>query len=163
MREGASECEGVIEGERERVCIRKFYYSDRQWFFQTCNEFGYFQTSDSPSQPFGTLIDIDLYTIACEKVFGISLSQTANSINHTNAFYGGDDISKNVTNIIFPNGSIDPWHVLGITANISDTLVAVFINGTAHCANMYPSNRYDRPQLVQARQKIDAVLGSWLS
>jgi hypothetical protein len=143
-------------------CI--FYYiSDRQWFYQTCSEFGYFQTTDSPNQPFGSLISIDLYTIVCQRVFNISQSQTISDINSTNKVYGGRDINSNVTNIIFPNGSIDPWHALSIIEDKSSSIIAVFINGTAHCANMYPSSPHDIPELVKARQDISRILGSWLA
>lgn len=31
--------------------------------------------------------------------------------------------------IVFPNGSIDPWHALGIVRNVSGTEQAVYIQG----------------------------------
>lgn len=31
--------------------------------------------------------------------------------------------------IVFPNGSIDPWHALGIVKDVSSTEQAVFIEG----------------------------------
>lgn len=31
--------------------------------------------------------------------------------------------------IVFPNGSIDPWHALGIVKNVSSTEQAVYIQG----------------------------------
>ncbi len=139
------------------------HFLERQWFYQTCTEFGYFQTSDSDKQPFGSNIDIDLYTIMCQKVFNISAQQVQDNIKKTNEFYGGKDIPKKVTRIVFPNGSVDPWHALGITKDISDDLKAVYINGTAHCANMYPANKYDRPELTKARAEISTIVGEWLS
>jgi hypothetical protein len=56
-------------------------------------------------------------------------------IRWTNANYGGKDIGKKVTKVIFVNGSFDPWHALGITnqnETTSENLV-IFIEGTAHC------------------------------
>lgn len=106
---------------------------------------------------------MDLYTDVCRKIFNVTVAHTSEYIIHTNAYYGGKDIDKNVTNIIFPNGSIDPWHALGVISNISDSIVAIYIQGTAHCANMYPSTPYDKPQLVEARQQIDAIIGGWLA
>ena len=35
-------------------------------------------------------------------------------------------------------GSIDPWHVLSILRNQTNGEVAVYMKGTAHCANMNP-------------------------
>ena len=86
------------------------------------------------------------------------------NINTTNEFYGGLNFNKTaVTNIIFPNGSIDPWHSLSITVNVSASVIAVFIHGTANCANMYPASPYDRPELIDARKQIDSILGEWLA
>jgi hypothetical protein len=32
--------------------------------------------------------------------------------------------------IVFPNGSIDPWHALGITSDVTSEEQAIFIEGT---------------------------------
>ena len=48
-------------------------------------------------------------------------------INRTNTNYGGYGIK--ITKVVFPNGSIDPWHALGFTEDISPDAVAVYING----------------------------------
>lgn len=52
-----------------------------------------------------------------------------NAIRWSNTYYGGRDIK--VTRVIFVNGSIDPWHKLGITAKNETTSenVVIFING----------------------------------
>lgn len=44
--------------------------NDRQWFFQTCREFGWFRTTGSTYQPFGSSITIDYYLKFCIEVFG---------------------------------------------------------------------------------------------
>ena len=36
---------------------------------------------------------------------------------------------KHLLQIVFPNGSIDPWHALGIVKNVSSTEQAIFIEG----------------------------------
>lgn len=40
----------------------------RQWTYQTCFEFGYYQTTDSPStaQPFGNLVPLSYYLHMCK-------------------------------------------------------------------------------------------------
>ncbi len=138
-------------------------HPERQWFYQTCTEFGYFQTTDSPAQPFGYLVTLDLSTDICLKVYDIPAKTVNQSIYNTNAYYGGrDNITKNATNIVFPNGSIDPWHALGVLSNITESLTAIFIEGTAHCANMYPPRDQDVPGLVDARKSIVQLIGEWL-
>ena len=134
----------------------------RQWVYQTCTEFGYYQTTDSAHQPFGDLVSLSSQLKTCSAVYSISPDQVAAAVADTNKLYGGrDNIPSNATNIVFPNGSIDPWHALGVLET-AGSLVAIFINGTAHCANMYPPSPQDLPSLVKAREIITANIYQWL-
>ena len=134
----------------------------RQWVYQTCTEFGYYQTTDSAQQPFGDLISLSSQLKTCLLVYGVAPADVSQHVADTNIYYGGTDIPKNASNIIFPNGSIDPWHALSVTWNVSESLVAVFIEGTAHCANMYPPRSTDLPSLTAARDTISHTIGQWL-
>ena len=96
----------------------------------------------------------------CTQVFGISPVNVKLAVDATNSFYGGRNVTG--TNIIFPNGSIDPWHALSITQDISDAVRALFIQGTAHCANMYPPRDSDPQELTQARFTISLMIENWL-
>ena len=153
----------TYHAEYRHTCPFLSLLTERQWTYQTCTEFGYFQTTDSTNQPFRNLIPLDYFTKLCSLVFNVSVDSISASVVATNAYYGGKNISKNATNIVFPNGSIDPWHALGITKSISDSLVALFIKGTAHCANMYPPRDSDLPELNIARELISQFIGLWLS
>ena len=133
--------------------------SVRQWYYQMCKEFGYFTTTDSYNQPFGNLVNLDFLTKVCYDVFKIKQSEVCEAVTITNNYYR---ITTNETNIVFPNGSIDPWHALGITQNITDQLPAIFIEGTAHCADMYPPKSSDLPGLTNAREEITTLIGTWL-
>eukprot|EP01030_Chromulinospumella_sphaerica_P001190 gene1190-1166_t len=78
----------------------------RPWTYQTCNEFGYFQTTDSQAQPFSswTSLNLDYYMLMCKESFdGWSVNPETAWINDV---YG--DISIAATNVIFPSGTIDP-------------------------------------------------------
>lgn len=46
----------------------------RQWFYQTCAEYGWYQTSGSRFQPFGSSFPVDLYIRWCRDVYGEMLS-----------------------------------------------------------------------------------------
>ncbi len=51
------------------------------------------------------------------------------------------------------SGSIDPWHALSVLqTQDKDNEIAIFIKGTAHCANMEATRKTDPPQLTEARQ-----------
>ncbi|KAJ7990605.1 hypothetical protein DPEC_G00302130 [Dallia pectoralis] len=132
---------------------------ERQWMYQSCTEFGYFQTTDSPNQPFSGF-GLQYQVEQCQDIFNISYQTLYDGAKQTNENYGSYNIRA--TRIVFPNGSIDPWHALGITSSISDDLPAIFIKGTAHCANMYPARAEDLPQLILAREQIFQLLQKWL-
>uniref|UniRef100_UPI00398E61FE thymus-specific serine protease n=1 Tax=Pristiophorus japonicus TaxID=55135 RepID=UPI00398E61FE len=129
----------------------------RQWAYQSCTEFGYYQSSDSKLQPFSGF-PLSYKLQQCMDLFGPAFNDTvvADAVQHTNENYGGINIKG--SRIIFPNGSMDPWHILGVTKNHK----AIYIQGTAHCADMYPENQNDLPQLKQARKEIFHRLKTWV-
>ncbi|KAL5004772.1 hypothetical protein ScPMuIL_018228 [Solemya velum] len=134
----------------------------RQWMYQTCVEFGWYQSSDLSDQPFGQHFPLSFSVQQCADIFGSKFTKSfiQDSVEKTNTNYGGYGLK--VTNVVFPNGSIDPWHKMGITKNLSSLAPAVFINGTAHCANMYPPSPNDSEQLVQARTFIMGQISDWI-
>ena len=153
----------IEQYKQEEWDAESVYSGERLWYYQTCAEFGYYQTTDSPHQPFGHLMGLNHYTKLCSLVYDIQLEAINKSVESTNAYYGGRHVPKNVTNIVFPNGSIDPWHALGVLHNITDSLVAIFIEGTSHCANMEEPSPSDPPSLKHAREEITYYIGKWLS
>jgi len=138
----------------------------RQWTYQTCNEFGYFQTASSPDQPFYPFAeDLDLtgYLDICSEAFGISeLPDT----EWTNYFYGGVDIDEE--NILFVNGNIDPWHILGLYSEDigkhGQEADILYIDGTAHCADMHGTSSpgTQLPALIDAQKAISSKVDSWI-
>lgn len=135
----------------------------RAWTWQTCNEFGYFQTGSGSNIPFSRLITLDYYMAMCRDVFGVLPVDVELNVKRTNGYYGSRNVANNASKIIFTNGSVDQWHALGVTATNSTSNVAVFIQGTAHCADIYASSPNDLPSLTIARQKIVSTLQQWLS
>ncbi|KAK9877980.1 hypothetical protein WA026_020195 [Henosepilachna vigintioctopunctata] len=134
----------------------------RQWTYQTCTEFGFYQTSSYSPQVFGDQFPVDFFIKQCQDIFGSRfdgdfLNQV---VDQTNINYGGLDIE--VTNVVFVHGSIDPWHALGITKTKNQDAPAIYIPGVAHCANMYPKSDSDPPELNQARVEIENYIDKWL-
>eukprot|EP00051_Salpingoeca_urceolata_P033431 m.20685 g.20685 ORF g.20685 m.20685 type:complete len:491 (-) comp6230_c0_seq1:49-1521(-) len=128
----------------------------RQWTYQTCTEFGYYQTSDSKQQVFGTGFPIDFFVQQCVDIYGLPGPNT----QWTNENYGG--LVERGTDILFVNGDIDPWHALSVLQYLSPTVTSIYIHGTAHCANMYPPSPKDLPGLTAARVKIQETISVWL-
>lgn len=135
----------------------------RQWTYQTCTEFGYYQTSDSQNQPFGSDFGLQFSVQQCADIYGEQFTQQsiANGIQWTATNYGAAAYAG--SNVVLPNGSVDPWHYLGVLTDLSPSVNAVFITGTAHCADMYPSGPNDSQALVAARAVVQSHISAWLT
>jgi serine protease 16 len=129
--------------------------SMRQWVFMTCNEFGFFQVAGkNPAlDPFAALsevLNLDMFTSMCDRAYAWQGASPATG--WSNSKYGlPEDVSAE--NVTFPSGSLDPWHVLGVT-NTSNPVggadfqmpcackiseldeLPVFIPFTSHCQDM---------------------------
>lgn len=134
----------------------------RQWMYQTCTEFGFFQTSTGQSNVFGNSFPVEFFVQQCVDIFGprYNMNLLKSAVARTNILYGA--LNLQVTNVVFVHGSIDPWHVLGITQSSNPQAPAIYIKGTAHCANMYPPSEGDMPQLKEARIQIKDLIKQWL-
>jgi len=135
---------------------------NRPWFYQTCTEFGWYQSSNQPNYPFGTSFPVDFFVKMCSDVFGpkFNLDLLQRGIDLTNMEYGSLNIS--VSNVVFVHGSLDPWHALGITKDVSEKAPAIIIKGTSHCSNLYPESSDDPDVLKEARKKIGDLIGMWI-
>lgn len=162
--------------------------SARQWYYQTCSTFGFYQTTDYENQPFYWLrgVDLDSFTKVrvpaadqgarrsaaharatppspqvCQRVFDVPGPNTTVVDSEFKADH------PDSTNTVFVNGNIDPWHSLSVFTNSSviahPTATAVFINGTAHCGDMYRASSADIPSLVEAHGVIRDHVRTWLS
>jgi hypothetical protein len=139
----------------------------RPWTYQTCNEFGYFQTTDSPHQPFHSwkLLNMDFYSAMCYA--GFDRWRAEPQVDWMNVNYGGVNIGG--TNTLLVAGTIDPWHALGVTnythpiTSVPNPGTPVYILGTAHCNDLYAPANSDSDSLINARNKIANVVAEWLA
>lgn len=136
----------------------------RPWIYQTCNEFGYYQTTDSTKQPFSSWkpLNLDFSRRMCFDMFNGWRSDP--EVAWINNEYGNVHIEG--TNIIFPSGTIDPWHALGVT-NSTPALEQpseqpLYILGTAHCNDLYAPANSDPDSLVFARTVVADTVAKWL-
>lgn len=134
----------------------------RQWIYQTCTEFGFFQTSTARPILFSDTFPVEFFIQQCIDIFGprYNLDLLNNAVKRTNTLYGA--LQLEVNNVVFVHGSVDPWHALGITTSLGPEATAIFINGTAHCANMYPPSENDPPELKATRARVGELIGQWL-
>jgi len=130
----------------------------RQWTYQTCTEFGFYQTSDDKNLIFGDRFPVEFFVQQCEDVYGKKFDNKLldMAILRTNTNYGALD--PETSNVIYVHGSIDPWHALGLTNSSNSQMPTIYIEGAAHCANMYDPRDEDLPQLKAARIEINKFI-----
>lgn len=104
------------------------FFSVRQWIYQTCNEYGWYQTSGSSAQPFGTKFPAAYYTTMCADLYGSEYSNSfiEGQIAATNEYFGG--LSPNVENVYFSHGQLDPWRAMGIQNETEATIIPGKLN-----------------------------------
>uniref|UniRef100_A0A7I4YFP2 Intestinal prolyl carboxypeptidase 2 n=1 Tax=Haemonchus contortus TaxID=6289 RepID=A0A7I4YFP2_HAECO len=135
------------------------------WLWQTCTEFGFYQTTDSGYSLFGNLLPLNFYTQLCSDVFGLKTSYSAKNNRRAtlsaNKRYGGRFNYGADPMVVMTHGSLDPWNALGnITCDPADK--CFMIKGTAHCAEMYPARDKDEQDLKDTRERIRGILKSWI-
>lgn len=108
-----------------------FALNARPWFYQTCSEFGWYQSTDSDNQPFGGNSPTHYELQLCKDAFGDAFANVASGKNtqHTNVKYGG--FNPAVTRVYFTQGSLDPWHSMGVLEDLNEHSPAAVIKGTA--------------------------------
>lgn len=85
--------------------------------------------------------------------FSFNNDALMSGVDRTNIIYGA--LKPTTSNVLYVHGSIDPWHALGLTeTGFSQPQPTIYIEGTAHCANMYEPSDKDFPQLKAARVLI---------
>ena len=137
------------------------------WGWQTCTEFGFYQTCEIGSICFYTqglnlLPDMDDF---CKVDYGIAQEQIARSIDATNAFYGADrpDLAHNASRIMYVNGDVDPWSGLSILKALSKDLPTLIVQGASHHAWTHPTYSTDQASVVTARRMIRQQVSAWLA
>ncbi|KAG7211216.1 hypothetical protein KM043_010532 [Ampulex compressa] len=136
--------------------------SMRQWYYQTCTEYGYYQTTNSKECAFGTLFPLNYFTDMCVDLYGKYYNEKFldGRIRRTNIMYGG--LRPDLTNVIFTNGNIDPWHSLSVLEDLNRFSPAILIDGSSHCRDLYPDAKTDVKGLTKARAKLREIIGKWM-
>ncbi|KAA6398939.1 MAG: putative Thymus-specific serine protease [Streblomastix strix] len=161
----------------------QYVNGDREWLYQQCSEFGFFQIALPQGQEGHQLRDMSIndqfYQTQCGLIF---FPQPQLNINATNIYFGGVDNFKG-TNIAFVNGELDPWNRLSIQYdniekdalkqhNISlspkdDRLrlqhwtVLQVANGS-HSNDLWETTASDSESLNATRKYVDETVMNWI-
>ncbi|CAK6974988.1 LOW QUALITY PROTEIN: thymus-specific serine protease [Scomber scombrus] len=143
--------------------LQSGHRTERQWMYQTCTEFGFYQTCEDATCPFSGMVTLQSETRLCPMLFGISQHSLPGRIAFTNTYYGGDN--PDTHRVLYVNGGIDPWQELSVIQDRTDEGEGdqtVFIRDTAHCADMSSKRVTDRCSLKKAKREIEKHVARWL-
>mmetsp|Transcript_66487 Transcript_66487/g.172487 ORF Transcript_66487/g.172487 Transcript_66487/m.172487 type:complete len:539 (+) Transcript_66487:88-1704(+) len=135
---------------------------EQLWAWQTCTEFGFYQTCEVGSKCFYTqgLATLEEEMAFCQEDFGLSKEVVAANIAYSNAYYGADHPEG--SRVFYVNGEVDPWHANSINAALSPELPALYVPGASHHAWTHPSLLSDQDSVVQARAAIRKQVEAFL-
>lgn len=132
------------------------------WDWQTCTEFGFYQTCNVGTKCFFTqgLVTLDVYLNTCKTQFGIPAEQIPKNIEFSNTYYGG--LSPSGSRVLYPNGEVDPWRANSIQKSPGDGLTPLFVAGASHHAWTHTSQPGDQASVIAARTQIRTQVAQWL-
>lgn len=137
----------------------------RQWTYQTCSEFGYFQTTTSPNQPFaeGNWVTLDWYNQICTDAFGTKFDVEGN-VEETNLRFGGNQLPRYyATNIIYDNSIVDPWHTLSVQQSVNEKSPLFLYDVKGHCSAVSAPSESDPPSIKRVRSEISKLIDKWVT
>ena len=134
----------------------------RQWFYQSCQEYGFWQNAWPVIEESARSREIDAHyhDRLCQRLFGLPKASTT---LETRAAYFVPLLSTLTSNVLFTRGQLDPWAALGVGP--ADHLafgpgVSIFeISGANHCEDLMSGGS---PAVQAAKQVIDEAVKSWL-
>ncbi|KAI4499431.1 hypothetical protein M0802_005327, partial [Mischocyttarus mexicanus] len=134
----------------------------RPWYFQTCTEYGYYSTVNSPNSIFGSLVPLDYFFNICSNLYGNYYNDNylKKRVMRTNLIYGG--YRPEISNVIFTNGDVDPWHKLSVLEDLNESTPAVLMKGISHCQDFLNDLSTDPLDLIKTRQIVRQIVTKWI-
>ncbi|MGK5082039.1 S28 family serine protease [Bdellovibrionota bacterium FG-1] len=157
-----AEQDSLQGAESEDVSLFDHGLGMRQWLYQSCREFGFFQVAyhDPAISVRSSLISLQYHFDACQRLFHLGPV----SVDALNKRYYEPFLNESTTRILFTNGSTDPWSKISITPELGNNtnphLSTYVIEGGAHCDDL--GTKTDLPGYQEAREKFSSLLGEWL-
>lgn len=137
----------------------------RQWYYQSCTEYGYWQDAhrDPMQSTRSPRIDLDYDRDYCRRLFGITELADESRINTR---YYQPLLDPGTTRIVYTNGTNDPWLELSINSlrknDVNPNTPSVLIRGKAHCSDLRAKSEKDPQSLVDARELFLSLARSWV-
>jgi len=144
-----------------------YYQFDRTWMYQACTEWGFMVSANYGRNMFEDTTNVNLMIDMCSDIYGPSFNRTNidNGVRNTNYMYGGQD-NYNGTNVVFVNGSEDPWILLSVTPDHPplqpDSVKTIVMKGESHAKDMDVWRKGWKDTIKKAQKAIKHQLWRWI-
>lgn len=144
--------------EREKVTPAD---NMRQWLWQSCHQFGWFQVANGngADSSRSSKIDLNYHNEVCKRFYRTQMSRDG----ELNSSYYNLLFKPRASNIIFTNGSNDPWLNLSVTERTRDHnsgFDLFMMDGAAHCNDLKAITNF--PSVLAAQGKMESIIKDWL-
>lgn len=133
----------------------------RQWLWQSCRQFGWFQVANGTGKNSSrsTRIDLKYHADVCKRFYNVSMG-TDGALNRN---WYGRLFDLKTSNIIFTNGSNDPWLTLSVIPGMSQSNAGFdlfMMEGAAHCNDLKAMTNL--PSVMNAHSSIEKIVSEWI-
>jgi hypothetical protein len=81
-------------------------------------------------------------------------------VKRTNIRYGG--FYPELTNVVFTNGDLDPWHGMSILQDVNESVPSILIPLSAHVSDLGAVNDNDSPEMTAAKRRVKELVRQWV-
>jgi hypothetical protein len=137
-------------------------FHGNEWFYQVCTEVGFYQVKNTASNEsvLSPLIDEAYWANECQQFVG-----TAPNVSATNATYYAPLAANQVSNVLFVNGSDDPWSTLSFNEKTKTPaqLTSFVVKTGSHCQDLYNLTPQSVLGVFQAHTTFYGLATTWLA
>lgn len=133
----------------------------RQWLWQSCREFGWFQVANGTGKETSrsARIDLEYHEEICQRLYKTSMGEDG-ALNEKWYF---PLLNPETSKIIFTNGSNDPWLRLSLVEGgeaSNPNVDLLMMDGAAHCNDLRLMTNL--PSVMMAHAKMEGIIRGWL-
>jgi len=133
----------------------------RQWFYQCCTEFGYWQVApplEYSASRSRAATPADWDRLMCSEVYGSRFQHPHTSV--TNRHFKGRQ--NTATRIFWVNGDLDPWRPLSVTNEPHHHPPPYVIYNASHAMDLGNDSKDDWYELAEAKRLAQEYISMWL-
>ncbi len=160
---GMTPLQDSFQSAQELDPLKTLNFAMRQWMYQSCTQFGFYQIAyhDPNVAVRSSQINLAYHNNLCKRLFGI---EQPVDTNKTNQDYYLPLLTPAASHIFFTNGSEDPWMALSVAAQNGNTvnpnLAWLVLSGGSHCSDISGGSS---PDVSTAREQFLELARSWIT